>query len=75
MDTHTDTLTHLLACSLTHSQAHTISPQISQGTNYLHSECDPTHSSICLTQVPPFEERRGALRAPWLLPLILELNF
>lgn len=57
-------------------------PQISRGTNYLHSECDPTHFAGCRTQVPLLKSGRvisSSLftpRAP--LPSargILELNF
>jgi hypothetical protein len=57
-------------------------PQISQGTNYLHSEYDPTHFAGCCTQVSLLKSSRVispslfAPRAP--LPSargILELNF
>lgn len=61
--------------------AHTApSPQISQGTNYLHSECDPTHFAGCLTQVPFWRaamwfRSRLPSRPLCLLRGIQELNF
>lgn len=71
--------THFLSLTLSHTHTPP-SPQISQGTNYLHSECDPTHFAGCLTQVPFWRAAMWFLsllprRPLCLLRGILELNF